>query len=165
MARKRRDTLYRVEVWPDPEESPRGTGDVWVADGQLGRVEPTWADRGWIALATWAARWGRSVHRPRTAHQCERYTYTVAWDPKKKSFLATVAEFPTMSSRSQDQVRALMDLLTQVRDHVDEIEDEFGVGSSRIPDPPGGPVDPESLVRQKRGVIDIWSREPVGGDS
>lgn len=165
MARRRRSSLYRVEVWPDPEASPRGGRDVWVADGGLDSVELPWADCGWIALATWATRWGRSVDRRQSTEQSDRYTYTVAWDPKEKVFVATVAEFPALSSRSEDQVRALLDLVRQVRGHLEEIEDEREEGSSSVPAPPGGQIETGSPRSSNRNIIDIRTRKSVDGGS
>lgn len=63
------------------------------------------------------------------------------------------------------EVRALLDLFTQIPDHLDDVEDDHKAGSSRIPDPPGGPYDADGLKPPRRGVIDIRTGVSLDRDS
>lgn len=47
---------------------------------------------------------------PNNASIASRYRYSVAWSPEDEEFVATVAEFPSLSWLAEDQVEALLGL-------------------------------------------------------
>lgn len=157
MARRRSD-LAKVEVWLN--ENPADLSDVWIAGSPVvdGRI---YADRPWTALAAIAALWGQKSTAPssRSERQCERYTYSIAWDETSEVFVATVAEFPELSRRSPVQMLAFCDLLTDVREHVRELERKSGAG-----DDYGTPISaPNPALGPGGNIIDLVSRRRSHG--
>lgn len=53
----------------------------------------------------------------------ERYTYRVRWSDEDSEFLATVAEFPSLSWLDQSQAEALLGLVRLVGDVVEEMQE------------------------------------------
>ena len=62
----------------------------------------------------------QSVVRPDVSH----YAYRVVWAAEDQEFVATCAEFPSLSWLAPDQVEALQGLETLVSDVLDDLEAE-----------------------------------------
>lgn len=54
----------------------------------------------------------------------DRYTYRVTWSPEDDSYVATVAELPSLSWLDDDQREALNGIVKLVHDVVDDLETE-----------------------------------------
>ena len=54
----------------------------------------------------------------------DRYTYRVTWSPEDDSYVATVAELPSLSWLDDDQREALNGIVQLVRDVVSDLENE-----------------------------------------
>ena len=52
----------------------------------------------------------------------DRYTYRVTWSPEDDSYVATVAELPSLSWLDDDQREALNGIVKLVNDVVDDLE-------------------------------------------
>jgi predicted RNase H-like HicB family nuclease len=65
-----------------------------------------------------------------------QYSYSVQWSPEDQEFVATVLEFPSLSSLDEDQFEALRGIERLVSDVIDELTQS------------GDPV-PEPIARQK----------------
>lgn len=59
------------------------------------------------------------------------YKYDVVWSPEDKEFVATVAEFPSLSWMDEDQVGALVGL----RDLLGEVVEDMRRNGEEIPQP------------------------------
>ncbi len=64
---------------------------------------------------------------PSAAH----YKFDVAWSPSDQEFVATVAEFPSVSWMAEDQVKALLGL----RELLEEIIVDLSANGEEIPQP------------------------------
>ena len=62
----------------------------------------------------------QSVVRPDVSH----YAYRVVWSAEDQEFVATCAEFPSLSWLAPDQVEALQGLESLVSDVLDDLEAE-----------------------------------------
>lgn len=69
----------------------------------------------------------QKVSRPDVSH----YTYRVAWSAQDSEFLATCAEFPSLSWLASSQIEALKGL----RDLLDEVIDDMGEQGEPVPQP------------------------------
>lgn len=59
------------------------------------------------------------------------YKYDVVWSPEDQEFIATVAEFPSLSWMAEDQVAALLGL----RDLLEEVVQDMYQNGEEIPRP------------------------------
>lgn len=50
------------------------------------------------------------------------YRYSVAWSPEDEEFVATVAEFPSLSWMEEDQIEALIGLERLIREVVEDMQ-------------------------------------------
>jgi predicted HicB family RNase H-like nuclease len=62
----------------------------------------------------------QSIVRPDVSH----YAYRVVWSAEDQEFVATCAEFPSLSWLAPDQVQALQGLEVLVSDVLDDLETE-----------------------------------------
>jgi predicted HicB family RNase H-like nuclease len=68
-----------------------------------------------------------AVARPEISH----YTYRVTWSAEDGEFLATCAEFPSLSWLAADQIAALQGLQAMLRDVIADMEEQ----SEQVPQP------------------------------
>lgn len=68
------------------------------------------------------------AHKPSIA---TRYKYDVVWSPEDEEFVATVAEFPSLSWLDEEQVEALVGL----RHVVEEVVEDMRNNGEEIPVP------------------------------
>lgn len=61
----------------------------------------------------------------------DRYTYRVQWSDEDEEFVATCAEFPSLSWVDSDRVKALQGILGLVK----EVVEEMGHSQEKIPTP------------------------------
>jgi predicted HicB family RNase H-like nuclease len=61
----------------------------------------------------------------------DHYTYRLSWSPEDEEYVATCAEFPSLSWLAEDEVTALRGLKDLVRDTVKEMQES----GERIPEP------------------------------
>lgn len=86
---------------------------------------------------------------------CERYSYSVVWDTKRRQFKATVAEFPDLSVHNDDQILALCELRTQVLENL--VSRDVNGQMKGVPEPPGG-LEDEDAVRGDN-VTQLFDRD------
>lgn len=56
-------------------------------------------------------------------NDAERYTYRVFWSDEDEAYIATVAEFPSLSAAEQDRSEALSSITNLVADIIQEMQD------------------------------------------
>lgn len=66
-------------------------------------------------------------------HKAEEYTYRVFWSDDDQEYVATVAEFPSLSCLEDDQVEALVGLVDVVRSVLEDM-----AASAEMPPTPLG---------------------------
>jgi len=54
----------------------------------------------------------------------EQYTYRVRWSQRDGEFVATIAEFPSLSWLAKDQVEAFLGAVALVRETLDDLVDD-----------------------------------------
>lgn len=63
----------------------------------------------------------------------DRYTYTVVWSDQDREYVATCAEFPSLSWLDVLRVEALLGIVKLVRETITEMR-----ASGEVPPPPKG---------------------------